>query len=78
LELGCRELSVTQRHRKEESKMKDAVERLNAEYGLNLTDEEMEVIVRQAEAGQKLFKRLYETHVEGIVPAMKIDPAEKS
>lgn len=57
--------------------MRDAVQRLNAEYGLNLTDEEVEVIVRQAEAGHKLFQRLYEANTEGIVPAMKIDPAEK-
>ena len=57
--------------------MKDAVLRLNAEYGLNLSEEEIETIAKQAEAGQRLFQKLYEVDVEGIVPALKIDPAEK-
>jgi Asp-tRNA(Asn)/Glu-tRNA(Gln) amidotransferase C subunit len=57
--------------------MKDAVQRLNAEYGLNLTEEEMEVIAKQAEAARRLVQRLYEVDTEGVVPAVKIDPAEK-
>ena len=57
--------------------MKDAVQRLNTEYGLNLTDEEIEIVVRQAEAGQRLFQKLYQVNTEGIVPAMKIDSTEK-
>jgi Asp-tRNA(Asn)/Glu-tRNA(Gln) amidotransferase C subunit len=57
--------------------MKDAVERLNAEYGLNLSDEEIEVITKQAEAGQRLFQKLFEVDVEGVVPALKFDPAER-
>jgi Asp-tRNA(Asn)/Glu-tRNA(Gln) amidotransferase C subunit len=57
--------------------MKDAVQRLNTEYRLNLTEEEIEVIARQAEAGLRLFQRLYEVNTEGIVPALKIDPVEK-
>ena len=57
--------------------MKDEVQRLNTEYGLNLTDEEIEIVVRQAEAGQRLFQKLYQVNTEGIVPAMKIDSAEK-
>jgi Asp-tRNA(Asn)/Glu-tRNA(Gln) amidotransferase C subunit len=56
--------------------MKDAVERLNAEYGLNLSDEEIGTIAQQAEAAQRLFQRLFEVDVEGIAPALKIDPAE--
>jgi Asp-tRNA(Asn)/Glu-tRNA(Gln) amidotransferase C subunit len=56
--------------------MKDAVERLNAEYGLNLSDEEIGAIAQQAEAAQRLFQRLFEVDVEGIAPALKIDPAE--
>jgi Asp-tRNA(Asn)/Glu-tRNA(Gln) amidotransferase C subunit len=57
--------------------MKDAVRRLNADYGLNLSDEEIETIAKQAEASQRLFQKLFEVDVEGIVPALKIDPAEK-
>jgi hypothetical protein len=57
--------------------MKDAVQRLNTEYGLNLTQEDIEAIAKQAEAGQRLFQRLHEADVEGVVPAIRIDPAEK-
>jgi Asp-tRNA(Asn)/Glu-tRNA(Gln) amidotransferase C subunit len=58
--------------------MKDAVQRINIEYGLNLTEEEIEIITQQVEAGQRLFQKLYEVDVEGVVPALKIDPAERS
>jgi Asp-tRNA(Asn)/Glu-tRNA(Gln) amidotransferase C subunit len=44
---------------------------------LNLSDEEIEVIAKQAEAGQRLFQTLFEVDVEGIAPALKIDPAER-
>jgi len=54
--------------------MKDAVQRINIEYGLNLTEEEIELIAKQVEAGQQLFQKLYEVDVEGVVPALKIDP----
>jgi Asp-tRNA(Asn)/Glu-tRNA(Gln) amidotransferase C subunit len=57
--------------------MKDAVQRLNTEYGLNLTEEEMEVIIKQAEAARRLVHRLYEVDTERVVPALRIDPAEK-
>jgi len=60
------------------SPMKDAVRKINAEYGLDLTEEEIEAITKQAEASRKLFQKLYEVDVEGVVPALKIDPAERS
>jgi Asp-tRNA(Asn)/Glu-tRNA(Gln) amidotransferase C subunit len=58
--------------------MKDAVQRINVEYGLNLTEEEIEIVTKQVEAGQALFQKLYEVDVEGVVPALKIDPADRS
>jgi hypothetical protein len=57
--------------------MKDAVQRLNLEYGLNLTEKEIEIITNNVEASQRLFQKLYEVDVQGIVPALKIDPAER-
>jgi hypothetical protein len=57
--------------------MKDAVLRLNAEYGLNLTEEEIETIAQQAEASQRLFQKLFEVDVERVVPALTIDPVAK-
>jgi Asp-tRNA(Asn)/Glu-tRNA(Gln) amidotransferase C subunit len=57
--------------------MKNAVQRLNAEYRLNLTEEEIEAITQQAQAAQQLFQKLFEVNVEGVAPALKIDPAER-
>lgn len=57
--------------------MKDAVRRLNVEYGLNLTEEEIDLIAKQAEASHKLFEKLYEVDVERVVPVLKIDPKDK-
>jgi Asp-tRNA(Asn)/Glu-tRNA(Gln) amidotransferase C subunit len=59
------------------SAMKDAVRKLDIEYGLNLTEEEVDEIAEQAQAAQRLFQKLYEIDVEGVVPALRIDPAEK-
>jgi len=36
--------------------MKDAVQRINIEYGLNLTEEEIEIITQQVEAVHRLFQ----------------------
>lgn len=57
--------------------MKDAVQRLNAEYDLKLSDEEISTIATQAEAARQLFDRLFEVDVAGVPPALKIDPVEK-
>jgi Asp-tRNA(Asn)/Glu-tRNA(Gln) amidotransferase C subunit len=57
--------------------MKDAVRRLNVEYGLNLSEEEIEAITQQAEASQRLFQKLFEVDVQDIAPVLKIVPAEK-
>jgi Asp-tRNA(Asn)/Glu-tRNA(Gln) amidotransferase C subunit len=57
--------------------MKDAVQRLNLEYGLNLSDDEIDQIAKQAEAGQRLFRKLFEVDVKGVVPTLKIDLMEK-
>jgi Asp-tRNA(Asn)/Glu-tRNA(Gln) amidotransferase C subunit len=57
--------------------MKDAVHRLNIEYGLNLSDDEIDQIAKQAEAGQRLFQKLFEVDVKGVVPTLKIDLTEK-
>jgi Asp-tRNA(Asn)/Glu-tRNA(Gln) amidotransferase C subunit len=57
--------------------MKDAVRRLNVEYGLNLSEEEIEAITQQGEASQRLFQKLFEVDVQGIAPVLKIVPAEK-
>jgi hypothetical protein len=57
--------------------MKEAVQKLNVEYGLGLTEDEIEQIAKQAVASEKLFAQLYDVDVEGIAPALTIDAAEK-
>lgn len=57
--------------------MKDAVRRLNVEYGFNLSDEEIERIAKQAEEANLLFQPLFEVDLTGITPLMKIDKRVK-
>lgn len=53
--------------------MKEMVRRLDAEYKFGLTEEEIEIIAKQAEAAEQLFKPLFEVDLTGIMPLMKID-----
>jgi hypothetical protein len=59
--------------RPEASTMQDAVRRLDREYGFKLSDEEIEIIVKQAEAAHRLFRPLFEVDLAGIMPIVKID-----
>ena len=53
--------------------MKDAVKRLNDEYRFNLSDQEIDLVAKQAEEAARLFQRLFEVDVTGITPLEKID-----
>jgi Asp-tRNA(Asn)/Glu-tRNA(Gln) amidotransferase C subunit len=53
--------------------MKDAVRRLNVEYGFNLTEEEIDLVAKQAEEAALLFQPLFEVDVTGITPLAKVD-----
>jgi hypothetical protein len=53
--------------------MKDAVRRLNVEYGFNLSDQEIDLVAKQAEEAALLFQPLFEVDVTGITPLTKID-----
>ena len=53
--------------------MKDAVRRLNEEYGFKLTEKEINIVAEQAEEAALLFQPLLEVDVEGITPLTKID-----
>lgn len=57
--------------------MKDAVRRLNVEYGFNLSDDEIDLIAKQAEQANRLFQPLFEVDLTGIMPIMKIDKRVK-
>ena len=58
--------------------MRDSVKRINVEYCLNLTEEEIGIITKQAEAAEMLFQKLYDVGAEGVFPALKMDPGERS
>ena len=53
--------------------MEEIVRRLNAEYGFNLTEEEIKLIAGQAEEADRLFQKLHEVDLTGVMPLMKVD-----
>jgi Asp-tRNA(Asn)/Glu-tRNA(Gln) amidotransferase C subunit len=58
--------------------MKDAVRRLNVEYGFNLSEEEIDLVAKQAEEAALLFQPLFEVDVTGITPLTKVDRRVRS
>lgn len=52
--------------------MKDAVRRLNLEYGFNLSEQEIDIIARQAEEAALLFQPLFEVDLTDIPPLTTI------
>jgi Asp-tRNA(Asn)/Glu-tRNA(Gln) amidotransferase C subunit len=57
--------------------MKDAVRRLNVEYGFNLSEQEIDLVAKQAEEAALLFQPLFEVDITGITPLTKIDKTLK-
>ena len=57
--------------------MKEVIRRLNVEYAFNLSEEEIELIAKQAEAANRLFQPLYEVDLTGVQPIMKVDKRVK-
>jgi hypothetical protein len=57
--------------------MKDAVRRLNFEYGFNLSDQEIDLVAKQAEEAAFLFQPLFQVDLTNITPLTKIDKRVK-
>jgi len=53
--------------------MEDRVRRIDREFGLKLTEEEIRLITRQAESAEKFFLPLYEVDITGVMPMLKMD-----
>jgi hypothetical protein len=53
--------------------MKDVVRKLNDQYGFKLTDEEIDIVARQAEEAALLFRPLFDVDVNDITPLTKVD-----
>lgn len=43
--------------------MREVIRKLDAEYAIGLTEEEIDLIARQAEDSAKLYQKLYEVDV---------------
>lgn len=56
--------------------MEDQVRRINAEYELHLSEEEIKLIAKQAEEAERLFKPLYEIDLTDVMPVLKFDKKE--
>ncbi len=57
--------------------MKEMVRRLDAEYGFGLTEQEIELVARQVEDADRLFKPLFDVDLSGVMPLMKVDRRPK-
>lgn len=53
--------------------MKEEVLRLNEEYGFGLSEEEIEIIAKQAERANELFKQFDSLDLSGVVPALTLN-----
>jgi len=56
--------------------MEDRVRKLDAEYGFHFSAEEIKLIARQTEKFDRLFQRLYEIDLSGVMPLLKLDRKE--
>lgn len=52
--------------------MEEQVRKLNRDYGLALSEEEILSIARQGEEYERLFRRLYEIDLTGVVPLLTL------
>jgi hypothetical protein len=48
--------------------VKEAVRQINEQYGLGLTEEQIERIARQAAAADALFEQLFIEGIDGVMP----------
>jgi hypothetical protein len=53
--------------------MEEQVRKLNAEYGFNLSEDEIKVIVRQAEETDRLLRPLNEMDLIDVMPILKVE-----
>ena len=53
--------------------MEEQIRRLNAEYGFNLSEDEIKLIVQQAEETERLLRPLNELDLIDVVPILKVE-----
>ncbi len=57
--------------------MKELIRQLDSEYGFKLSDEEVELIVKQWESANRMFQRFNEVDLTGVAPIMRVDKKAK-
>jgi hypothetical protein len=53
--------------------MEEQIRKLNAEYGFNLSEDEIKVIARQAEETERLLRPLNEIDLIDVMPILKVE-----
>lgn len=53
--------------------MEALVRQIDAEWGFNLSEEEIKLVVKQAEEAKRLFQKLHEADLGGVRPIIKMD-----
>lgn len=53
--------------------MEEQVRKLNVEYGFKLSEDEIKVIVRQAEETDRLLRPLNEVDLIDVMPILKVE-----
>lgn len=53
--------------------MRALIKKLDAEYGFNLSESEIELIAQQAERADELLKSLHSLDLPEVAPLIKID-----
>jgi len=57
--------------------MEEQVRKLNAEYGFNLSEDEIKDIVRQAEETERFLRPLNEMDLVDVMPILKVEKKVK-
>jgi hypothetical protein len=53
--------------------MEEQIRKLNAEYGFNLSEDEIKVIIQQAEETERLLRPLNEMDLIDVMPLLKVE-----
>ncbi len=53
--------------------MEEQIRKLNAEYGFKLSEDEIKVIVQQAEEMERLLRPLNEMDLVDVMPILKVE-----
>jgi hypothetical protein len=56
--------------------LRELIKKLDAEYGFNLSESEIDLIVRQAQKADELLRSLHTLDLPEMAPLMKIDRQE--